>query len=239
MAPRLHCGQRMKRALGLVVGVLVLLPALRPAPAASAQPDCVTLEDFKKSRVGEFPAEWKARKDAGQEVYRVAEERGLRFLRAASKGVGIQAGRETKGWDLAARPLLAWSWRPRQFPNGADERDSSKNDSALAVYMVVEHSRIAGPKAVKYVWSERVPVGTHLTSNNGLTQVRVLRSGPAAGGGWTEERVNVLEDFRKYFDENNTPKPDGIAVLTDADETKSSAAGDYANFRACAPTAKS
>jgi hypothetical protein len=229
----------MKRALGLVVGVLVLLPALRPAPAASAQPDCVTLEDFKKSRVGEFPAEWKARKDAGQEVYRVAEERGLRFLRAASKGVGIQAGRETKGWDLAARPLLAWSWRPRQFPNGADERDSSKNDSALAVYMVVEHSRIAGPKAVKYVWSERVPVGTHLTSNNGLTQVRVLRSGPAAGGGWTEERVNVLEDFRKYFDENNTPKPDGIAVLTDADETKSSAAGDYANFRACAPTAKS
>jgi hypothetical protein len=239
MAPRLHRGQRMKRALGLVVGVLVLLPALRPAPAASAQPDCVTLEDFKKSRVGEFPAEWKARKDAGQEVYRVAEERGLRFLRAASKGVGIQAGRETKGWDLAARPLLAWSWRPRQFPNGADERDSSKNDSALAVYMVVEHSRIAGPKAVKYVWSERVPVGTHLTSNNGLTQVRVLRSGPAAGGGWTEERVNVLEDFRKYFDENNTPKPDGIAVLTDADETKSSAAGDYANFRACAPTAKS
>jgi len=229
----------MRAALALVVAVLALLPALRPAPAVSADADCVVLEDFKKSRVGEFPAEWKARKDSGRRVYTVAEDRGLRFMRATSKGIGIQAGRETKGWDLAARPLLAWSWRPRQFPKGADERESSKNDSALAVYMMVEYSRVAGPKAVKYIWSERVPVGTHLTSNNGLTQVRVLRSGPAAGAGWAEERVNALEDFRKYFDEKDTPKPEGIAVLTDADDTKSTAAGDYANFRACGPTAKS
>ena len=238
MAQRLHRGHGMTRALGLVAAILLLLPALPPL-AVSAQGDCVSLEDFKKSRVGEFPADWKARKDAGQQVYTVAEEGGVRFVRAVAKGVGIQAGRETKGWDLSSRPILAWSWRPRQFPQGADERESSKNDSALAVYMLVEHSRVAGPKAVKYIWSERVPVGTHLTSNNGLTQVRVLRSGPSRGRGWTEERVNVLEDFRKYFDEKGAPTPDGIAVLTDADGTKSTAAGDYANFRACAAAAKS
>jgi DUF3047 family protein len=228
----------MTRALIAVVAALLLLPAVLTPPGLGAQGNCVTLEDFKKSRVGNFPAGWKARKDAGEQVYTVAEERGVRFLRALSKELGIQAGRETKDWDLAARPMLAWSWRPRQFPRDADER-TSKNDSALAVYMLVEHSRIAGPKAVKYIWSERVPVGTHLSSNNGLTQVRVLRTGPAARGGWTEERVNVLEDFQKYFDEKETPKPEGIAVLTDADDTKSNAAGDYANFRACAATAKS
>jgi hypothetical protein len=229
----------MRRAPALlVVAAVLLLPALPPPSLVSAQGDCVTLEDFKNSKVGEFPAGWKARKDPGRQVYKVAEEGGVRFLRAVSKGIGIQAGRETKDWDLAARPVLAWSWRPRQFPEGADER-TSKNDSPLAVYMIVEHSRVAGPKAVKYIWSERVPVGTHLTSNNGLTQVRVLRSGPASGNGWTEERVNVLEDYRKYFAEKGTPKPNGIAVLTDADDTKSSAAGDYANFRACTASAKS
>ena len=31
------------------------------------------------------------------------------------------------------------------------------------------------------------------------------------------------------------PKPAGIAVLTDADDTGSSAQGDYARFRACKP----
>ena len=40
-----------------------------------------------------------------------------------------------------------------------------------------------------------------------------------------DERVNVLEDYRKYFKESETPKPAGIAVLTDADDTKSRAAG--------------
>jgi hypothetical protein len=229
----------MTRALVLALVGLLAVPALLAPVVVGAQSDCVTVEDFRKSTVGEFPAEWKARKDSGREVYKVAEEGGLRFLRATSKGLGIQAGRETKGWDLATRPMLAWSWRPRQFPKGADERESSKNDSPLSVYMLVEHSRVTGPKAVKYIWSERVPVGTHLTSNKGLTQVRVLRSGPAATNGWVEERVNVLEDFRKYFDEKGTPKPEGIAVLTDADDTRSTAAGDYANFRACAAAAKS
>jgi hypothetical protein len=68
----------------------------------------------------------------------------------------------------------------------------------------------------------------------GLTQVRVLRSGvPEKKGAWVEERVNVLEDYKKYFDEKETPKPAGIAVLTDSDDTNSSALGDYANFKVC------
>jgi hypothetical protein len=234
MAPRLHRqASAMTRIVVLALAALLAVPAMLPDSRATAQGDCVTLEDFKKAPVGEFPPDWKVRKDAGREVYKVADEGGLRFVRAVSKGLGIQAARETKGWELAARPVLAWSWRPRQFPKGADERDPARNDSALAVYMLVEHSRIAGPKAVKYVWSERVPAGTTLNSNNGLTQVRVLRTGAANGRGWTEERVNVLEDFQKYFAEKDTPRPAGIAVLTDADDTKSIAAGDYANFRAC------
>jgi hypothetical protein len=65
--------------------------------------------------------------------------------------------------------------------------------------------------------------------------VRVLRTGTGGTGQWAEERVNVLDDFRAYFDTTDTPKPSGIAVLTDSDDTKSTAAGDYASFRACKP----
>jgi hypothetical protein len=144
----------------------------------------------------------------------------------------IQAAREVT-WDLNAYPILAWSWRPVEFPTAGDERQSGTNDSALAVYMLVDYSRVRGPRAVKYIWSERVPVGTHLTSNMGLTQVRVLRSGAPDDRQWVEERVNVREDFKKYFSESETPKPAGIAVLTDSDDTKSSAQGDYRAFRAC------
>jgi hypothetical protein len=76
-------------------------------------------------------------------------------------------------------------------------------------------------------------VGTRLSSNNSLTQVRVLRSGLDGRDRWVEERVNVRDDYLKFFEEKETPKPAGIAVLTDADDTRSSAQGDYANFRVC------
>jgi hypothetical protein len=171
--------------------------------------------------------------DSGKDAYRVMEEPGLRFLHAAVRGLGVQAAKQYE-WDLDAYPVLTWSWRPLEFPKGGDERESKTNDSALAVYLLVNYSRMAGPKAVKYIWSERVPVGTRLSSNVGLTQVRVLRSGaPGKKGEWVEERVNARDDYKKYFDVQETPKPAGIAVLTDSDDTSSTAQGDYASFRAC------
>jgi hypothetical protein len=78
-----------------------------------------------------------------------------------------------------------------------------------------------------------VPVGERLSSNAGLTQVRVLRSGPDPGGAWQDERVNALEDYQQSFKESGAPRTAGIAVLTDADDTRSLASGDYADFRAC------
>jgi len=227
--------------LALSVRALILLALLLAAGLAwaqAAQPAgddvCIVLEDFSKSKVGAFPVGWEVRQDEGKSVYTVQEEGDKHFLRAVSKGLGIQAARETAEWNLQTHPILAWSWRPRQFPEGSNERDPKKNDSALAVYMGVPHSKVRGPKAVKHIWSQKVPAGTRLTSNKGLTQVRVLKSGaPQSKDAWVEEKVNVLKDWKAAFKASGTPKVGGIAVLTDADDTKSTASGDYANFRAC------
>jgi hypothetical protein len=214
---------------GLAIAVVLLV--LRPV-LVTAQQDCVTIADFAHDPVGAFPPDWKVRKDEGKAVYSVQEDAGRRHLQAVSRGVGIQAALAHE-WDLDAYPVLAWSWRPRMFPRGGDERDSATNDSALAVYLLVPYSRIRGPKAVKYIWSERVRADTRLSSNGGLTQVRVLESGTERRGEWVDERVDVLADYKRLFGEAATPAPAGIAVLTDSDDTQSSAEGDYANFRAC------
>lgn len=214
------------------VAALALIPlllALVPRPALPE--DCIVIDEFSKAKVGEFPPDWKVRKDAGRSVYRVQEEDGRRFLHAHAQDHGIQAAKQFD-WDLNQYPVLAWSWRPTEFPRGAHEKEG-KNDSVLAVYMMVPYSQIRGPKAVKYIWSEQVPEGTRLESNGGLTQVRALRSGTEKRGQWVEERVKVRDDYLAFFEEKDVPKPGGIAVLTDADDTSSSAQGDYAKFRAC------
>ena len=217
--------------LAFVLLVLISL-VLSSAVSVRAQ-ECIALEDFSAGRVGELPPGWKLRADEGRGVYTIQEEGGRRYLHAASQGLGIQAAKEIT-WDLARYPVLAWSWRPVEFPAGADERKSKTNDSALAVYGVFPH-RMGSVRTVKYIWSAVAPVGARLNSNMGLTQVRVLRTGTGNKGAWTDERVNLLDDYRKYFGVSDTPKPAGIAVLTDADDTKSRAQGDYASFRACAP----
>lgn len=211
----------------LVVGVMV---GSAPAPAQGPG-DCRVIEDFSRGRVGALPPDWRVREEEGLAVYSLQAEGGIRFLRARARGVGIQAARAHE-WDLDRYPVLAWSWRAIELPRGADEKDG-KNDSVLAVYLLGPYSRILGFKSVKYIWSEKVPPGTRLSSSRGRTQVLVLRSGAARKGQWVEERVNVRDDYLTLFGEKEVPRPTGIAVLTDADDTRSSAQGDYANFRIC------
>ena len=213
----------------LRLGIALLLAALLPAPAAAQE--CITVENFSKGKVGEFPPDWKPRKDSGLAAYSIQEMDGLRFLRAVAKNLGIQAAKQHE-WDPKAYPVLAWSWRAVEFPAVSDERQAKTNDSAVSVYAVFPHTPFS-VKSLKYIWSAVVPVGTRLTSSGGLTQALVIRSGTEKKGSWTEERVNIFEDYKKFFDESDTPKANGIAVLTDSDDTKSTAQGDYANFRLC------
>jgi hypothetical protein len=216
----------VRRALA---GLLLLLA---PGSGRAQGVDCISLENFATSSVGAFPAGWAVRAEEGRPVYTVLEQDGRRFLRALARGTGIQAG-VRREWDLARYPVLVWWWRPQEFPAGADERALRTNDSALAVYFLVASTGLTGFRAVKYVWSEKVPPGTRLSSNLGQTPVRVLESGTARRGEWVEERVNALHDYRAYFAESGVPMPAGIAVLTDADDTRSTAQGDYADFQAC------
>ena len=195
--------------------------------------ECLVVEDFAKGAVGEFPSDWKVRKEEGRPVYSIQEQSGLRFLRAQSKGLGIQAAKAYE-WDVKAYPILAWAWRANEFPAGSDERQSRTNDSSVSVYAVFPYSWWS-VKSLKYVWSAVVPTDIHLTSSAGLTQVRVVRTGTDKKGQWVEEQANVLEDYRRFFGEADVPKATGIAVLTDSDDTRSSAEGDYANFRVCKP----
>ena len=220
---------RLERSARIALLVVVLAACVTGSVTVlPAQNSCIDVDDFSKATVGEFPGGWRPRKDSGKKVYTVAESGERRFLHADAKDLGVQAGKEF-AWNLQEYPVLAWSWRPIEFPEGADER-TKKNDSALAVYAVFPHSQFAA-KSVKYIWSEKVPKGTHIPQSSGNTQGVVLRTGPNKE--WVEERVNVLNDYKRYFKTDEVAKPQGIAVLTDSDDTQSRAQGDYARFRVC------
>jgi DUF3047 family protein len=206
--------------------VLIAGPALTTVAAPAA--GCRVVGNLADQPTGQYPKDWKPREERAREMYRVLEEGGIRFIRATAESAAVQIGLEFE-WDLSSHPVLAWKWRPRVLPTGADERESARNDSALGVYAVFPHSPVT-VKTVKYVWSAKAPVGATASASRGLTRMTVLRSGSSSA--WVDEAVDVAADYRRLFGEA-PGRPRGIALLTDADDTKSRAVGDYTAFQVC------
>ncbi|MBI3795972.1 MAG: DUF3047 domain-containing protein [Deltaproteobacteria bacterium] len=202
---------------------------LQTADPARAFSQAVTLETFEADELLTFPQRWSALRDAqtAQTIYRVAEEDGNRFLRAFSEKQGIQIGLEHK-FQPKAFSFLRWRWRAVQLPPGGDERTEKTNDSAAGVY-VLYGNRIM-PRAVKYVWSTTLPVGTRATNPSyWRAKTVVLRTGPAGVGVWQQETVNLYQDYKDLFDAE-PGEVLGIALITSSDSTSSVAAADYDDF---------
>jgi hypothetical protein len=211
----------------LLLALLLSSSAIAETPAP-ASPDCHVVVDYQESTPGSLPAGWQARNDDARNTYRVVTEGGLAFVRATAEGTGSQMGREFP-WDVSTHPVLSWRWRPRAFPPASDERSSGKSDSALSVYAVFGQSAMA-TRAVKYIWSRVVPVGTTLGSSR--ARAIVLRTGAPSGDEWATETVDVRRDYERLYGEA-PEKARGVAILTDADQTQSRAVGDYGPFRVC------
>lgn len=148
---------------------------------------------------------------------------------------------------VADAPFLSWRWKiAGTLPKG-DERAKKGDDYAARVYVTFKYepSRVSlatrlkyaavktlrgehpPHNAIAYIWANKLPAGESAPSPyTGRVMMVAVRSGAAGAGEWKEERRNVLEDYRRLFDEEPPPYA-GIAVMTDADDTGGSAEAWY------------
>jgi hypothetical protein len=203
---------------GLLAGiVLILLPGAKSSGGAVPPIDIV----FYNYEINRLPTDWKARDaQSAARVYSVQIDMGKRFIHADSKSTKDQIGFEAR-WPLREFPTLQWQWRAVRFPTGSNEREKSRNDSVLGIYVIF--GTFPFIKTIKYIWSDTLPVGASFPSPySSTTRIVVLRSGRAQQGTWVTERRDVLA-------------ASGIGILTDSDDTGSQAIGDYAEFKTPPP----
>jgi hypothetical protein len=158
--------------------------------------------DYRLERVGEVPVLRAEASSAGSALYRRFEPRPVSGLR------------------------LCWSWEAVLFPEGESMRTKGGDDRAAAVAVVFEESWLPWrTKAIFYVWSRDLPVGSRFPNPfAGGVRVLVLRSGDA--GGWESEERDLAADYRLCFGED-PGTVEAVGVLTDADNTGSRAAARY------------
>jgi hypothetical protein len=207
----------------------LLAPAILVA-ALLAVPDGedLVLEDFEEGAVGEMPKDWKARgfERGATPPYWIVEENGNRFLRAEDRGQNVMLYKEVR-WDARDYPYISFRWRIRSVPEGADEREEERADSAAGLYLSYRRKLGLIPESVKFVWRGSLDEGsTFRRPGIGMPWTVVAGSGPADAT-WRRFVFRTDDVYRRTFGKDPAERPLGIGILSDANSTGSFAAADY------------
>jgi len=153
--------------------------------------------------------------------------------------------------DLRDYPFLTWRWKVTALIDGADNTLAHVEDSPARVVVMFEGGREQLPAAeqinydlalaiggnrlpyatLMYIWENQLPVGSviphHLTSR---IKMIVAGTGTDGIGAWREERVNLLEDYRRAFGED-PPRVKAVGIMSDADNTGGVAVAYFGDIR--------
>ncbi len=134
---------------------------------------------------------------------------------------------------------------------GADNRDRSREDAPLRVIVAFDGDPATLPEAERkrferarklsgrappyatlmYVWSDKAPVDTVIPSAH-TGRLRMMVAAPAAPavGAWQSVRRDLVADYRAAFGES-PGRVLAVGVMTDTDNTGTTAEGRYADLR--------
>ena len=133
-------------------------------------------------------------------------------------------------------PLMSWEWKVAQFPDKTKSGNTKagwieKDDYAARVYVIFPSWNFMNIKSIEYIWDENLPEGTISTSPYfGNIKLIVAESGRKNMNKWVFKKRNIYEDYKKCF-KGTPPAVGAIALMTDTDNTLSTAEASYKNIR--------
>ncbi|WP_434361975.1 DUF3047 domain-containing protein [Parasalinivibrio latis] len=173
--------------------------------------------------------DWSHRSLKGKSDYQLLESgKGIK-AKAESSASGLFCEQEI---DVKTMPWLSWRWRAVSFPDVQDEAAKEGDDFVLRLYVLVKPGwTMKSAKGVVYVWSSQESPDESWPNPFATDNiVTVPLRGRSEIGSWVDERRNVREDFKRYLGlDVNTVEV--IAIMTDADNGKSRAEGEYGRLQ--------
>jgi hypothetical protein len=163
--------------------------------------------------------------------YSIAKEGGKSFLKATSND-SASALYYKRNFVTERRPFVGWDWKAVDFPDRKQKEslDKKKEFDFVAQFYVIFSARFfLNAKAIQYVWTEDLPVGT--VSDSPYTRnvkLLVLESGPSEE--WKHEERNIEEDYHRLFGKELEKDVAAIAFMTDSDSTETDATAYISNI---------
>ncbi len=213
----------------VVLFEMAILPLIPQAEIKNLHLNRVLIDDFELSEVGELPSGWKWKNSDSnvEKPYIVKSHDQNKFLSAKDHGQSVILAKHS-AIDIQRYPYISFRWRAHALPSGGDERYGDTNDSAAAVYIIYKMKFGLIPVSIKYVWSSTLSVGT-ATKRDGTGRPWniVADTGRTYMSEWRTHIFDIYSAYEETFGGKPPRKIVGIAILSDANATNSTAYADY------------
>ena len=159
------------------------------------------------------------------------DENGSGLLKAEAEGQASGLGKEIKV-NLKKTPYLNITWKIEKGLTGIKEDTKKGHDFAARVSVIKEVGALPWQKnAMNYVFSSNKKTNTWWTGPYRKQIIDYVASSLVDQkiNTWVTVKINVREHFQNYLN-MDVNEIDGVAVMTDTDNTKKKAIAYYKNI---------
>ena len=208
---------------------------------------------FSASRPGSAQTDgWKPlmfKKIPKPTAYQLVSDGSAVVVKATSEAAASGLTKEVK-IDPSIFPVVQWRWKVENLLVRSDVTRKSGDDYPARLYITFEYDpdKVSlGRKlkynagralfgeipigALNYIWDTQTPPGTVVdNAYTDFAKMIVVESGAEKVGVWVEESRNVYQDYKQAFGEDPS-FINGVAIMTDTDNTKERAVAYYGDIR--------
>ena len=192
-------------------------------------------DSVSKRVVGSFSTEsldaWEIIEFESKTVYRLVKNESAMVLLSTSEASasGLMNNQEV---DIQKYPFLNWRWQAIKKLSPMNEQKKEGDDYVARIYVLVSDGWFFwNTKALNYVWSSQPIKGVSWPNAYAPdnTKMIALRTSNDDAGTWYIEKRNIYEDLKQWLGKN-IEQVDAIAIMTDSDDSASSASAMYGDI---------
>ena len=211
----------MKFILKILFGTLIVV--------TSSNANEIKVFNFTEEELSKLDVR-KVRGADNNTVYTVGSNEKGNFLKAIADNAASGLGKEIK-IDLNKTPYINITWKIEKDLPGIKENTKKGHDFAARVFAVKKTGATPlSNRAINYVFSSNNEIGFSSPSPYTKKSIdNVLASTKNNINEWVTVKANVKEDFKKFHD-LNVNELDGLAIMSDTDNSKMKAIAYYQNI---------
>ena len=162
--------------------------------------------------------------------YVVGKNENGNFLKADADNAASGLGKEIKV-NLKLTPIINITWKVEKNLSGIKEDTKKGHDFAGRVFVIKKTGATPlSNRAINYVFSSNSDIGNNWPSPYTKKSIdNVLSTTKEKMNQWVTVSANVKEDFKKFHD-LDVNEIDGVAIMTDTDNSKMRAITYYQNI---------